>query len=313
MMGSRVIGWSAGVLAAVVAAAGCSGDPRSDGSTTGSPASAQVPSPTGSTDGTTVLFVRGADGSGGFLEGGSDDQLSDIRDRTTTEGNHGWGTLADRLEDRGYSVSQVVEPAGAGPARLDTLLAGTDVLVLGSNNADYSAEAVSEVVDWVRRGGGLLVISDANWGQSWADAAASDQPFLQEFDLVVNQDHGRYAVERRQFVASDHPLVDGVDAFDGEGVSPFTVVDRHDDVEPVIVAPAAGDVRRPTGDPGPLEPSTDADAALVAVPFGQGRMVGHYDRNTFFNRNGAGTDITRVDNAALADNIIDWLAGADGS
>jgi hypothetical protein len=38
-------------------------------------------------------------------------------------------------------------------------------------------------------------------------------------------------------------------------------------------------------------------------------MVGHFDRNTFFNRNGAGTDITRFDNGRLAQNVIDWLAG----
>lgn len=301
------------MLAALLTAAGCSDDGTSGGSAPDSAETALAPSPGDTSDGARVLVVRGAAGSGGFLEGGSDDQLSDVGDRRTSEGNHGWGTLADNLEDRGYAVSQVVEPSTGRPADLDdVLLRSTDVLVLGSNNADYSPETVERVVNWVRRGGGLLVISDANWGSSWADAPASDQPFLERFDLVVNQDHGRYAVERSQFVAADHPLLDGVDAFDGEGVSPFTVVDQYDDVDPLIVAPAAGDVRRPTGNPGPLEPSSDVDAALVAVTLGQGRMVGHYDRNTFFNRNGAGTDITRLDNAALAENIIDWLAGAAG-
>jgi hypothetical protein len=298
------------VLAALLITAGCSGMGTAGVSAGDGAKTMWTPSPNERGHDAKVLFVRGAPGSGGFLEGGSDDQLSDIDDRGTREGNHGWGALAGRLEQRGYVVGQVVEPSTGEPADLDVdLLRGTDVLVLGSNNADYPARTVARVVDWVRRGGGLLVISDANWGRSWADAPASDQPFLVPFDLVVNQDHGRYAVERRQFAAADHPLLEGVDAFDGEGVSPFTVVDHHDDVAPLVVAPATGEIRRPSGDPGPLEPATDADAALVAVTLGEGRMVGHFDRNTFFNRNGAGTDITRFDNGRLAQNVIDWLAG----
>ena len=43
-------------------------------------------------------------------------RLSDVGDRRTSEGNHGWGTLADNLEGRGYSVSQVVEPSTGRPA-----------------------------------------------------------------------------------------------------------------------------------------------------------------------------------------------------
>lgn len=270
---------------------------------------ASEPSATDAPVGDRVLVVRGAPGTGGFLEGGSDDQLSDIGDPSTAAGNHGWATLAARLEDRGYVVDQVVEGDGGQPADLSPAVLGeVDVLVLGSNNAAYDPTSVDSVVDWVRSGGGLLVISDANWGTSWADAPQSDQPFLDPFDLRVNQDNGRYVVDRTDFTAPDHPVLVGVDAFDGEGVSPFTVLDVRPDADPVILAPAQGEVRRPVDDPGPLSPATTDDAALVAVTLGSGRMIGHFDRNTFFNVNGAGTDITRYDNGLLADRIVDWLA-----
>ena len=36
-----------------------------------------------------VLFIRGGSGTGGFLEGGADEQLSDIHDTSTAPGNHG--------------------------------------------------------------------------------------------------------------------------------------------------------------------------------------------------------------------------------
>jgi len=42
-----------------------------------------------------------------------------------------------------------------------------------------------------------------------------------------------------------------------------------------------------------------------------GRIAGHFDRNTFFNTNGAGTDITRFDNLQYALNLFAWLANDD--
>ena len=52
------------------------------------------------------------------------------------------------------------------------------------------------------------------------------------------------------------------------------------------------------------------DSALVAINADAGRIAGHFDRNTFFNLNGAGTDIDRFDIRTYAINLFTWLATA---
>src|SRR5215212_4821026 len=65
-----------------------------------------------------ILFVRGADRSGGFLEASNDagrtEQLADINNGSTASGNHGWATLAATLRSAGYIVEQIAEPLETG-------------------------------------------------------------------------------------------------------------------------------------------------------------------------------------------------------
>ena len=280
-----------------------------------------------------VLFVRGADRSGGFLEENTDsgrtEQLADIANRSTAGGNHGWFELAETLRADGFEVTQIeegVEPGStSGPTdgvAVDfggaVTLDAFDVVVMGSNNARYSNAQVDAFESYVRAGGGAVFISDANFGSDWADASDSDQPFLDRFGLVANQDRGTYALERDSgdFDAPDHPLLAGVNAFDGEGVTPITVsaaAAEAASVEATVIASAEGQVRRNTppfgnDSQGPSTAATDADAVLLAVEAGAGRVVGLFDRNTFFNNNGAGTDITRFDNRRLALNVFRYAA-----
>lgn len=263
-----------------------------------------------------ILFVRGESGSGG-LSSGNDSHLCDIDDASTTNGNHGWKTLADLLRSDGFDLVQRIEDDDASPIFPIADLDAFDVLVLGSNNATPANSTVSTVEAWVRAGGGLLVISDANFGLSFADAPTADQFFLDPFGLVMNQDRGTYAVDRTsQFtsVGLTHPILEGVDTFDGEGVSPITVAGNlPPGLTAMILAPAQGDIRRndTMETVEPADPTTDA--ALVAMTADAGRVVGHFDRNTFFNENGAGTDITRFDNETFARNLFRWLADYGGA
>jgi hypothetical protein len=278
-----------------------------------------------------VLFIRGADRSGGFLEATNDfhrtEQLADINNASTAGGNHGWKQLADLLRANGYTLTQAIEPLEAGapgsgqttgaPLLLGNLnLAQYDAVVFASNNAVYSQTSIDAFETYIRNGGGAVFISDGNFGSDWRDAPNSDTQFLERFGLSVNQDNGTYSLRRDQgdFVEPNHPLLIGIDEFDGEGVSPIVVP---------TTAPAGVTIRRIVGARGTTfnnngtDPGNDfrgtsravgaQDASLVTANVDRGRILTHFDRNTFFNDNGAGTDITRFDNQQYALNVFDWV------
>jgi len=263
-----------------------------------------------------VLFIRGGLGTVGFFEGGSDEQGADVFNYTTNAGNHGWGELNAALVAEGFQVEQLSEdPVLEGiptPVPLDIMdLAQYSVIVFGSNNAEYTGVQVDAFIDYIQNGGAALFVSDANFGQNWGDAPSSDQHFLDRFGLTMNQDTGTYSVRRsNEFVTAAHPILDGVDEFDGEGVSPITRGTPPDGVTSTLVTLARFNVRQNTGSgQGPTEPAATDDGSLVIANYGSGRIAGHFDRNTFFNENGAGTNINRFDNEVYARNLFNWLAG----
>ena len=274
-----------------------------------------------------ILFVRG--GSGTLPA--PDDELCDLFDFNTGPGNAGFGELGALLTADGFVVEQVVEgPATSpGPVGLASLsLAQYSVIVFGSNNVPYGAGAASRLRAFVEAGGGVLFMSDAIWGSDPGMAPTSDQAFLDHFDLVMNQDLGGYAVSRAagDFVINGvdmgmHPILvgpdgllgtaDDVDTFDGAGVSPATVTHFLPGVDPLVLARAAGQVQandNPSG--GSQHLATDDDGALVVAELGAGRIACTFDRNTFFNANGGGTELANFDNRQYARNLFAWLAGA---
>jgi hypothetical protein len=277
-----------------------------------------------------ILFIRGAERSGGFLEATGDfqrtEQLADINNTSTSNNNHGWATLATALRGEGYTVTQVVEPLesgapGSGQTQGAALnlaqlnLSQYDAVVFGSNNAIYDATAADVLEAYVRGGGGVLFISDANFGSDWRDASRSDQPFLSRFGLTVHQDNATYVLERSrgEFVAPNHPVLRGINSFDGEGVTPFQIGNAPSGVVLTRLAIAEQTIVLNNGTSsanqfrGTSRAAGSSDASLVAGTADDGRLIGHFDRNTFFNLNGAGTNITRFDNRALALNIFDYL------
>ncbi|MEM9660501.1 MAG: hypothetical protein AAF961_19220, partial [Planctomycetota bacterium] len=110
----------------------------------------------------------------------------------------------------------------------------------------------------------------------------------------------------------------GVDEFDGEGVTPIQPGTPTAGVNATILAAArSGQSTRINAPPWSnnstrqgMSRSVDAsDAALLIAGVDAGRIAAHYDRNTFFNQNGAGTDILRNDNRIYALNLFEWLVG----
>jgi hypothetical protein len=280
-----------------------------------------------------ILFIAGATRSGGFLEASTpaarDAQLASIHDTSTAAGNSGWGTSANELRSAGFSVSQMTEPKekvedGSGftrgrPVRFELMdLSQYAAIVFGSNNARYEEVQINAIDNYIRGGGSALFISDANFGSNWRDAADSDQAFLSRYFITVNQDAAQpTSVSSRaggQFADAEHPILSGVNAISGEGVSALTVpVFIPIEMTITRVIGASGKVRNNDGRDagnkfqGTLRDATVNDAALVTVNVGAGRVIGYFDRNTFFNAGGLGTDITENDNRRLALNMFEWL------
>lgn len=185
------------------------------------------------------------------------------------------------------------------------------MIVFGSNNASYSGQAVDSLHAYIKRGGSALFISDANWGQNWGDAPSSDQVFITSLGWKMNQDQGTYTLYSSNFKDKNHLILNNVNSFDGEGVSPITLENnRVEGVKSTILAPAKNQVRRNTGmNKGPSQSPTSKDASLIVAEVGEGRVAGHFDRNTFFNSNGAGSNIHKNSNKEYAINLFHWLAG----
>jgi hypothetical protein len=101
-----------------------------------------------------------------------------------------------------------------------------------------------------------------------------------------------------------------VNTIDGEGVSPGVRMAPIAGVTPQVII-GAKDLTRNNDSfgKGSDRAVTDSDGALVVAAAGLGRVAVHFDRNTFFNKNGAGTDLHRFDNTRYAKNLFEWLAG----
>jgi hypothetical protein len=266
-----------------------------------------------------ILFIRGGSGTGGFLDGGTlaqrDEELADINNLSTAKGNHGWGELANLLRSDGFTLEQRIEKNGRRIDLTKLDLSQYSTIVFGSNNADYTPfgnkTIVKALVSYVFAGGSTLFVSDANFGTSYGDAPSSDQDFLSRFGLAVNQDKGTYSLTRASnFRAPTHSILTGVDEIDGEGVSPGVRVAPVAGVTPQVIIGAKDTTRsNDSFDKGADRAVNGSDGALVVATAGLGRVAVAFDRNTFFNKNGAGTDLHRFDNSRYAKNLFEWLAG----
>ncbi|TGD82216.1 malectin domain-containing carbohydrate-binding protein [Hymenobacter wooponensis] len=240
-----------------------------------------------------------------YLYGSIPPSIHDMRLADT--GNQGMSQFNQLLSETGFSAVEALDAS----VTLDVATLSTyKVLILGSNNRRFSAAEKAAVASWVNSGGGLLAWSDAafgweNGGLNSTVGAASDNDLTDQFGMHFLRDNGLSVFTLNQW-SQNHYInrfnKNGGITIEAEGVSPVRTS-----------APATILAGLPTGKAqlNSLDgPVTAADAALAIAKVGQGRVVGFFDRNAFWNA-GEGTYLSRVDNRVFAQRILQWAAGAD--
>lgn len=217
--------------------------------------------------------------------------------RLNDTGGRGFSEFAATLSDLGFAPTEMLDAS----ITLDAAaLAPYDVLVLSSNNRPFSAAEQQAVVDWVNAGGGLLAYSDSQFG--YDEGRASDNDILLHFNMFVHHDNfaGVFTIDT---YTEQNYITDGI-TFKGEGVSLVRVLGPP----ARILAECQGGncVLHPID--GPIQAN---DAALAIAEVGAGRVAVTFDRNTFFNPPGAGTNINEVDNREYLRRLAIWLRGLE--
>lgn len=233
-------------------------------------------------------------------------RLSDI-------GKRGMSQFKAALVDVGL---QLTEARDANVTLNRETLNRYKVLILGSNNRRFTRTEQEAVAAWVRGGGGLVAWSDSAFGGDYAEGelgntigARSDSDLTAQFGMRFLRDNGAGVFTIRRYQA-DHYLNNfdrnGGVVFRGEGVSLIRTREPANILARLQQGGSSGTVRLNKLD-GEI---TEADAAIAVARVGQGRVVGTFDRNSFWNA-GEGTRLSEVNNREYAQRLILWAASID--
>ncbi len=262
------------------------------------------------TAGIPALYVHGDVSEDGDVPSGSKPAFHQMR--LADAGNRG----LSQFREAAMEVGIIFEEAHDAAITLSSELLGRfRVLVLGSNQRRFSAEEAEAVRAWVEAGGGLIAWSDSAFGGHYELVGmgntlglTSDNDVTQQFGMEFLRDNGAGVFTVRKFTEPHYlnrQRADGGIAFRGEGVSPVRVTAPARLLAPLQAGESNGTLRLNSED-GELRP--DQDAALAIAEIGQGRVLGVFDRNTFWNA-GEGTRLAEVDNREFAQRILLWVAG----
>ncbi len=259
-----------------------------------------------------ALYLYGDVAADGTVPSGDKEPFHQMRLNDT--GAQGMSGFAEAIREVGFQIEEAYD---ADVTLTPAFLAPIDVLILGSNQRRFTAAEAKAVDDWVRSGGGLLGWSDSAFGGHWQQVGVdNDLGRLSNNDLTVqfgmyfmtDNGAGNYLVENyeRDHFINDDDRNAGV-RFRGEGVSPVRVAHPAEMLAPLQDGGLGGDLRLNKRD-GELDPGIDA--ALAIAKIGEGRVVGVFDRNLFWNA-GEGTRLSHVNNREFAQRIMAWVAGLE--
>jgi len=249
-----------------------------------------------------------------------DDISPTVEDPDATDFNRGMSKFKAVLEEKNFTIGQQID---SGITLTADSLSGVDVLILGSNNRRFSEAEAAALERWVRAGGGLVAWSDSAFGGNWREVgldnptgAQSNNDLTEQFGMTFLRDNGKDFSGPANKRDGDgitrweqaHPINNNQTG----GLAEEGIVFYGEGVSFVRIAPDSGAVILAKPQNGTLTVqdqdgafNADADAALAINEVGDGRVIGIFGRNLFWN-NGEGTDIGEVDHRELVQNIIEY-------
>ncbi|UOQ68636.1 malectin domain-containing carbohydrate-binding protein [Hymenobacter volaticus] len=242
-----------------------------------------------------------------YLYGSIPPSIHDMKLSDT--GDRGMSQFNQVLLDAGFSTTQNLDAS----VTLDAAtLNKYKVLILSSNNRRFTAAERTAVANWVNAGGGLIAWSDAafgweNGGLNSSEGSVSDNDLTQQFGMQFLHDNGAPVFTLNQWAVNHYLNKFNKNAgvtIEAEGASPI----RTSAPATILAYLPAAQAYLNSQD-GNI---TSADAALAVAKVGQGRVLGCFDRNAFWN-NGEGTFLSRAENRIFAQRLVLWASGVDDS
>jgi hypothetical protein len=319
----------AGLGSVALGVAGCLGRDGADAERTGAggqtPSGTAAPSPTSSTpevvgetdDGLPIVddvplrYLYGDVAPDGSIPSGPDTEPFHQM-RLSDDGRRGLSGFRSALEEVGFRPTEVYD---AEATLTGESLSDLGVLILGSNQHRFEEAEAAALGEWVENGGGVIAYSDSAFGGDYRQVGVcnpagrlSENDLTAQFGMRFLMDNGagRFEVseyERAHFLNAGD--ADGGVVYRGEGVSPIRVSEPARVLAPLQSGDLNGSLKV-CEDDRPFQP--ERDAALAVAEVGAGRVVGTFDRNTFWN-GGAGTELGEVDNREFAQRLALWAAG----
>lgn len=261
-----------------------------------------------------VLYLHGSVSAEGDVPAGEKPAFHQMLLDDT--GPRGMSSFRAAIVAVGFEIRQAYD---ADVFFTDEYLAPWDVLILGSNQRRFSQAEAEAVQRWVNGGGGLVAWSDSafggHYGKVGLDNTAgrdSDNDLTRQFGMVFLTDNGggNYLVteyEEAHFLNAKN--AHGGVRYRGEGVSPVRITPPARMLAKLQESGLKGKLTVNEID-SPFNPHTDA--ALAVAHVGEGRVVGTFDRNTFWNA-GEGTRLSHENNREFAQRLILWAADREDS
>ena len=195
----------------------------------------------------------------------------------TNANGEGFTDLKSELESRGYIVTQEYDDV----ILTEVFLNNYDIVVMGSNSKVFSTEEIQAFGNFIKNGGGALVLCGYSVG---AIHNGSDNLLIDQFGITLDQVIPGPLSEMDTF--NSHPVTEGVSKVTFYGANFMSRVESP--------AKAIG--------------FTDSEVSLTVGEFVDGRLIVLSDWDEFCDSTHGGTNLYMDDSLKFAENIFAWLS-----